>query len=67
MNNKITMELFKKYEEDTTIQNYIAQANSRFILYNANEPIENFPKYTRDLDEKCLHIAFSYLLSIFPS
>ncbi len=61
MNNKITMELFKKYEEDTTIQNYIAQANSRFILYNANEPIENFPKYTRDLDEKCLHIAFSYL------
>ena len=61
MNTKITMELFNKYEEDTTIQNYIAQANSRFILYNANEPIENFPKYTRDLDEKCLHIAFSYL------
>ena len=61
MNAKKTMELFKKYEEDTTIQNYIAQANSRFILYNANEPIENFPKYTKDLDEKCLHIAFSYL------
>ena len=61
MNNEITIEYFKKYEEDTTIQNYIAQANSRFILYNANEPIENFPKYTRDLDEKCLHIVFSYL------
>ena len=61
MNTEITMKLFKKYEEDITIQNYIAQANSRFILYNANEPIENFPKYTRDLDEKCLHISFSYL------
>lgn len=55
------MKLFNKYETDTTIQNYIAQANSRFILYNANEPFENFPKYTVALDEKCLHIAFSYL------
>lgn len=61
MNTKITIELFNKYEEDTTIQNYITQANSRFILYNVNEPFENFPKYTRNLDEKCLHIAFSYL------
>lgn len=61
MNLEITMKLFEKYEADTTIQNYIAQANSRFILYNANEPIENFPKYTVALDEKCLHIAFSYL------
>lgn len=61
MNLEIVTKFFEKYETDTTIQNFIAQANSRFILYNANEPIENFPKYTIELDEKCLHIAFSYL------
>ncbi|WP_084767051.1 DEAD/DEAH box helicase [Clostridium nigeriense] len=61
MNLNITMKYFNKYEEDTIIQNYIAQANSRFILYNAKEAIENFPRYTEGLDEKCLHIAFSYL------
>ena len=61
MNLEISRKLFEKYEADTTIQNYIAQANSRYILYNANEPTENFPQYTVALDEKCLHIAFSYL------
>ena len=61
MDVKTTTRLLKRYEEDNTIQNYIAQANSRFILYNANEPFENFPKYTSNLDERCLHIAFSYL------
>ena len=52
---------FEKYETDHSIQSYIAQANSRFILYNADEKIENFPNYTPELDNKCLHIAFSYL------
>lgn len=61
MNLKIAIKFFENYEEDAIIQNYIAQANSRFILYNANEPFENFPQYTEGLDEKCLHIAFSYL------
>lgn len=61
MELKTSLKLLKKYEEDETIQNFIAQANSRYILYNAQEPIENFPHYTLNLDEKCLHIAFSYL------
>jgi len=61
MNLKIALKYFAKYEEDKVIQNYIAQANSRFILYNAKEPYDNFPQYTDGLDEKCLHIAFSYL------
>lgn len=61
MNLEISTKLFEKYEADTIIQNYIAQANSRYILYNSNEPTENFPQYTVALDEKCLHIAFSYL------
>ncbi len=61
MELKITLKLLNKYENDESIQNFIAQANSRYILYNAQEPIENFPNYTPNLDEKCLHIAFSYL------
>lgn len=52
---------FDKLENDSAIQNLMAQADSRYILYAANEPLENFPNYTLDLDEKCLHIAFSYL------
>lgn len=52
---------FNDYENSTVIQNFIAQANSRYILYNAREQEENFPRYTLNLDERCLHIAFSYL------
>lgn len=52
---------FEKLEKDERLQNYISQANSRYILYIANEPLENFPHYTVNLDEKCTHIAFSYL------
>ncbi|NFS11180.1 DEAD/DEAH box helicase [Clostridium botulinum] len=52
---------FEKYEKDSVIQNYIAQAKSRYILYNANEPEENFPRYTEGLDKKCTHLAFGYI------
>lgn len=52
---------FEKYEKDPVIQNYIAQAKSRHILYNANEPEENFPRYTEGLDKKCTHLALGYI------
>lgn len=55
------IKFFENYEKDHVIQNLIAQANSRYILYNSLELEENFPKYTSNLDEKCLHISFSYL------
>lgn len=61
MNIEQAMNLYKSYEEDRVIQNLIAQANSRFILYNALEPETNFPKYSKNLDERCLHIALAYL------
>ncbi|GEB27486.1 ski2-like helicase [Enterococcus casseliflavus] len=61
MNIENLQERFEKYEKDPIIQNLIAQADSRFILYMAKEPTENFPNYSNMLDEKCLHIAFSYL------
>lgn len=61
MNIENVEERFEKYEKDSIVQNLIAQADSRFILYMAREPTENFPNYSYMLDEKCLHIAFSYL------
>lgn len=55
------LQLFKELEEDSFTQNLIAQASSKNILLEANEPFENFPNYTENLDEKINYIAFSYL------
>ncbi|WP_044418583.1 DEAD/DEAH box helicase [Halarcobacter anaerophilus] len=55
------LQLFKELEEDTFTQKLIAQASSKNILLEANEPFENFPNYTENLDEKINYIAFSYL------
>ncbi|MBU2062664.1 MAG: DEAD/DEAH box helicase, partial [Bacteroidetes bacterium] len=51
---------FDKVEKDSTLQNLIAQANARYILYNTSESIENFPKYTIK-DDKLNLLAFHYL------
>lgn len=61
MNIELAYKYFERLEGDKQVQNYISQVNSRYILYVANEPIENFPNYTENLDEKCTHIAFAYL------
>src|SRR5690554_7204883 len=49
-----------RVEKDSTLQNLIAQANARYILYNTSERIENFPKYTIK-DDKLNLLAFHYL------
>lgn len=54
-------ELLQKLESDSLIQNLIAQGDSRYILYNVQESIDNFPNFTVDLDSKLTHIALSYL------
>ncbi|MBI9060258.1 MAG: DEAD/DEAH box helicase [Labilibaculum sp.] len=56
-----TLQLYNRLESDPKIQNFIAQANSRYILYNVNETESNYPKYTENLDERCLSIAVNYL------
>jgi len=61
MTIKKALELFKELEEDKFTQNLIAQANSKNILLEANEPFDNFPNYTENLDERINYIAFSYL------
>jgi hypothetical protein len=53
-------EKLDKVERDTTLQNLIAQANARYILYNTSESIDNFPNYTIK-DEKLNLLAFHYL------
>ncbi len=55
------LQLFDELEKDAFTQNLIAQASSKNILIEANEPFENFPNYTENLDEKINYIAFSYL------
>lgn len=61
MTSEKALQLFNKLEEDTFTQNLIAQASSKNILLEANEPLDNFPNYTENLDEKINYIAFSYL------
>lgn len=53
-------EKLDKVEKDSTLQNLIAQANARYILYNTSESIDNFPNYTIK-DEKLNLLAFHYL------
>ena len=50
----------ERIERDSTLQNVIAQANARYILYNTSESIDNFPKYTIK-DDKLNLLAFHYL------
>ncbi|WP_205961004.1 hypothetical protein [Psychroserpens sp. NJDZ02] len=53
-------EKLDKIEKDSTLQNLIAQANARYILYNTAESLDNFPKYTIK-DDKLNLLAFYYL------
>lgn len=61
MNIDRIIRLYNSLQEDSVVQNLISQANSRYILYCVNEPIENFPQYTDKLTEKCTNIAINYL------
>lgn len=47
-------------ESDSVLQNLIAQANARYILYNTGESQQNFPQYTIK-DEQLNILAFKYL------
>jgi replicative superfamily II helicase len=51
---------FTSLESDSYIQNMIAQANSRYILFNTQEGRENFPPYTIR-DENLNLLALYYL------
>jgi replicative superfamily II helicase len=60
MNLKQNTERFDTVENDGVIQNFIAQANSRYILLNTSESAENFPPYTIR-DNNLSILAFYYL------
>ncbi len=53
--------LLAKLESDKAAQNLIAQANSRYILFNVKESRANFPAYDKNLDERLNSIAVAYL------
>lgn len=60
MNIEHIEETYQALESDSTLQNLIAQANARYILYNTRESKENFPRYTIK-DEQLNILAFKYL------
>lgn len=60
MNIEHIEESYQALESDSTLQNIIAQANARYILYNTGESQQNFPRYTIK-DEQLNILAFKYL------
>lgn len=60
MNIEHIEESYRALESDSTLQNLIAQANARYILYNTGESQQNFPRYTIK-DEQLNILAFKYL------
>jgi superfamily II DNA/RNA helicase len=61
MNPENALEIYNKLESDSVIQNFISQGSSRYILLNVDEPPENFPKYTNQIDTRLDNIAFAYI------
>lgn len=60
MNIEHIEESYRALESDSTLQNLIAQANARYILYDTRESLQNFPRYTIK-DEQLNILAFKYL------
>lgn len=60
MNTEQIQEKINALEGDATLQNLIAQANARYILYNTAESADNFPNYTIK-NENLDVLAFQYL------
>jgi len=63
MNLEHIFSRFKAMESDKSAINFIAQSDSRKILFDTGEPNSSFPNYTEDLDNRLVSIAFSYLTS----
>jgi len=62
MNIEQNIARFKRINGDSLIQNFIAQANARYILFNTSENKENFPPYT--IEDENLNILALYYLEI---
>lgn len=61
MNIDKALDLFAEIENDSFVQNLIAQSNAKNILLEVKEPEQNFPNFTEGLDERITGIAFTYL------
>lgn len=62
MNIEENIERLRKINGDSLIQNLVAQANARYILFNTSENSANFPPYT--IQDKNLNILAFYYLEI---
>jgi hypothetical protein len=62
MNIEQNFTRLKRINEDSLVQNLIAQAHARYILLNTSESRENFPPYT--IEDGSLNILALYYLEI---
>jgi replicative superfamily II helicase len=62
MNIEQNINRYKRINGDSLIQNFIAQANARYILFNTSENRANFPPYT--IEDGSLNILAFYYLEI---
>lgn len=62
MNIEDNLARLNKIDEDNSVQNLFAQANSRYILFNTFENAENFPAFT--VNDNSLNILAFYYLEI---
>ena len=62
MNIEQNIGRLRKVNSDRVIQNLIAQADARYILFNTSEQRENFPPYT--IQDSNLNILALYYLEI---
>jgi hypothetical protein len=60
MTNERIQRILDRLNGDRTIQNFIAQANARYILLNTAEDRNAFPQYTID-DDRLNMLALQYL------
>jgi len=62
MNIEQNFTRLKRINEDSLVQNLIAQAHARYILLNTSESRDNFPPYT--IEDGSLNILALYYLEI---
>lgn len=60
MTNERIVRILGRLNDDRTIQNFIAQANARYILLNTAEDRGGFPQYTI-ADDRLNMLALQYL------
>lgn len=61
MDNHVIDRILTKLDNNTSLRNFIAQGNTKYLLENVKEPTKNWPVFTHDLDKRLKSSALSYI------